>query len=70
MKLIKSEKFNPNYLAKIVHIADFTKHPNPECTGVSSSNISRFCKESTNMHQSNEYMFGRGVELMKPYREN
>ena len=34
MKLIKSKDFNPNYLAKIVNITEFTKHPNPDCTGL------------------------------------
>ena len=39
MKLIKSEKFNPNYLAKIVNITDFTKHPNPDCTGLKCAHV-------------------------------
>lgn len=32
MDLIKSENCNPNYVAKIVYIKDFIKHPNPKCT--------------------------------------
>lgn len=40
-----------------------------EFTGTASSTISKLCKESTNMHQSNGYMFGRDIESMKPYRE-
>lgn len=40
-----------------------------EFTGTASSTISKLCKENTNMHQSNGYMFGRGIESMKPYKE-
>ena len=40
-----------------------------EFTGTASSTISKLCKENTNMHQSNGYMFGRDIEIMKPYRE-
>lgn len=40
-----------------------------EFTGTASSTISKLCKESTNMHQSNGYMFGRDIEFMKPYKE-
>lgn len=41
-----------------------------EFTGTASSTISKLCKENTNMHQSNGYMFGRDIESMKPYRKN
>ena len=40
-----------------------------EFSGTASSTISKLCKENTNMHQSNGYMFGRDIEIMKPYRE-
>ena len=40
-----------------------------EFSGTASSTISKLCKENTNMHQSNGYMFGRGIESMKPYKE-
>lgn len=40
-----------------------------EFTGANSSIISKLCKESNNMHQSKGYMFGRGVNSMKPYKE-
>ena len=39
MKLNKSEKHNPNYLAKIVNITDFTKHPNPDCTRLKCAHV-------------------------------
>lgn len=39
MKLIKSENSNPNYLAKIVNITEFTKHPNPDCTGLKCAHV-------------------------------
>ncbi len=40
-----------------------------EFTGTASSTISKLCKENTNIHQSNGYMFGRDIKIMKPYRE-
>ena len=40
-----------------------------EFTGTASSTISKLCKQNTNMHQSNGYMFGRDIEFMKPYKE-
>ena len=40
-----------------------------EFTGTACSTISKLCKESTNMHQSNGYMFGRNIKFMKPYKE-
>lgn len=39
MRLNKSEKFNPNYLAKIVNITDFTPHPNPSCTRLKCAHV-------------------------------
>lgn len=39
MKLVKSENHNPNYLAKIVNITDFTPHPNPDCTKLKCAHV-------------------------------
>lgn len=42
MKLQKSKKANVNYLARVVELKDFTKHPNPEVTRMKVAHIEGF----------------------------
>lgn len=64
MKLIKSEKFNPNYLAKIVNITDFTKHPNPDCTGLKCAHVGGYSiSVSKNTPEGLYIYFPIGVQI-------
>lgn len=42
MKLQKSKKADVNYLARVVELKDFTKHPNPEVTRMKVAHIEGF----------------------------
>ena len=39
MQLVKSKKANPNYLAKIVELKDFHKHPDPEVSRLKCATV-------------------------------
>ena len=66
MKLFKSKDFNPNYLAKIVNITEFTKHPNPDCTGLKCAHVGGYSiSVSKDMPEGLYVYFPIGVQINK-----